>query len=448
MRKSLLALLVLGLIGGLAVDSSAQLNSGAQQNVQGRAGTFAIKGARVVTVSGPAIENGTVVIRDGKIAAVGGAEVSVPSGAEVIDGKGLSVFPGMIDAGTSMGLMEIPLGAPGTNDLSELGDMNANAKAITAVNPHNAHINMTRVNGITSVLTMPRDGLVAGQSAVINLLGATAGDMAVTPQFALVINFPRISLFDGFNPFTGPQQVDFNEAVRRRDRRLEDLKKIFKDVMNYGRLQDAFAKDPSLPRPATNIKMGDMLPFARGEKPIIFTAERERDIRAVVKFAEEMKVKAIILGGQDAAKAATLLKEKDIPVIYTHVQSLPVQQDNAYDSLYEVPAMLQKAGVRFCISTSDTGANVRDLPYHAGMAGAYGLSPAEALRSVTLSAAQILGAGDRLGSLEVGKIANVVVADGDILEARTNIKHLFINGRSVPLTSRQTELYDQFKDRK
>jgi imidazolonepropionase-like amidohydrolase len=110
--------------------------------------------------------------------------------------------------------------------------------------------------------------------------------------------------------------------------------------------------------------------------------------------------------------------------------------------------MLQKAGVRFCISTSDTGANVRDLPYHAGMAGAYGLSPAEALRSVTLSAAQILGAGDRLGSLEVGKIANVVVADGDILEARTNIKHLFINGRSVPLTSRQTELYDQFKDRK
>ncbi len=161
-----------------------------------------------------------------------------------------------------------------------------------------------------------------------------------------------------------------------------------------------------------------------------------------------MKVKGIIIGGQEAWKAADDLKKNNIAVIYTNIYNLPVQDDDAYDYLFSAPMKLSQTGVKFCISTGNDGAEVRDLPYHAGLASAYGLAKDEALKSVTLYPAQILGLSDKLGSIEVGKIANVVVTDGDILEPRTNVKYLFINGRLLPLTSRHTELYEQFKDRK
>ncbi len=419
-------------------------NDGSQQNVLGRAGTFLIQNARIVTVSGATIENGSVLIQNGKIAAVG-TEIMLPAGAEVIDGKGLSVFPGMIDAGTNLGLAEIQTGVPGSLDVAETGEMNSNAKAILAINPHSSHVNVTRVNGITSVLSMPVGGVIAGQAAVINLWGSTQSEMAIVPTFALVINFPRIS---AFNLQTGRQPVEFGEAVKQRDKNIEDLKKLFKDAENYNRVQTAYAADKSLPYPAINVRMAEMIPYARGEKPVVFVAERERDIRAVVRFADEMKIRAIIMGGQEAWKASDLLKQKDVPVIYTNIYNLPVQDDDSYDYLFAAPAKMRQAGVKFCISTGNDGAEVRDLPYHAGLAGAFGLSPEEALKSVTLYPAQILGISDKLGSIEVGKVANIVVADGDILEPRTNIKYLFINGRMLPLTSRHTELFNSFKDRK
>ncbi|MEO8041926.1 MAG: amidohydrolase family protein [Acidobacteriota bacterium] len=422
-------------------------SDGSQQNKTGRAGTFAIMNARVVTVSGAVIENGTVVIQDGKIAAVGTA-VTIPVNAEKIDGRGLSVYPGMIDAGTDLGLAEIGQGANATMDLAETGTMNANAKAILAVNPHSSHVNVTRVNGITTVHTSPTGGLIAGQSAVINLNGSTQADMAVVSTEGLVINFPRISTFGGFNPGTAPQTVDFNEAVKRRDAQIEELKKIFKNAENYGRAKDAYAKDKSLPNPATDLRLEAAVPYVRGERPIYFTVERERDVRAVAKFVGEMKVKGVIVGGQEAWRAADELKKNDIAVIYTNIYNLPVRDDDAYDYLFEAPARLQQAGVKFAVSTGDSGAEVRDLPYQAGIAGAFGLSKEDALKSVTLYPAQILGVADRLGSLEVGKMANIVVTDGDLLEPRTNIKYLFIGGRLLPLTSRHTELFESFKDRK
>jgi imidazolonepropionase-like amidohydrolase len=422
-------------------------NDGSEQNVTGKAGTFAITNARIVTVSGAVIENGTVVIQNGKIAAVG-ANASIPTGAERIDGKGLSVYPGMIDAGTNMGLKEIDLGAPGTVDVSETGDMNSNAKAILGINPHSTHINVTRVSGITSVLSLPSGGTVSGQAAVINLNGSTQAEMAVVPNFGLVINFPRLSGGGGggFNP--GGQTPDFSAAIRQRDQRTDDLRKLFKDAENYAKVQEAYAKDKSLPYPTTDSKMAAMTAYIRGEKPVIFTAERERDIRSAINFAKEMKVKAIIIGGQEAWKVANELKQNNIAVIYTNIYSLPVRDDDAYDFLFEAPAKMQAAGIRFAISTGNDGPEVRDLPYHAGLAAAYGLPKDEALKAVTLYPAQILGIADRLGSIEIGKIANIVVADGDILEPRTNVKYLFIGGRLIPLTSRHTKLFDQFKDRK
>ncbi|MFN6964955.1 MAG: amidohydrolase family protein [Pyrinomonadaceae bacterium] len=437
---------VLTLLVFVSMAATAQ-SDGSQQNLTGRPGTFAIVGARVVTVSGAVIENGTVVIQNGRIAAVG-QNVSVPAGAERIEGRGLSVYPGMIDSATHIGLAEIPLGVPASVDVAETGTLNANAKAIKGINPFSSHINVTRVNGITTAMSMPAGGLIAGQAAVINLNGASQDEMALVPEAGLVINFPRITLFAGFTPGVGPQTVEFGEAVKRRDAQLDELKKVFERVENYARAKEAYAKDKSIPYPATDIRIEALVPYVRGKKPIFFMAERERDIRGVAKFVSETKVKGVVVGGQEAWKAADELKKNDIAVIYTNIYNLPVREDDPYDYLFEAPAKLQQAGVRFAISSGNDGSEARDLPYHAGLAGAYGLAKDEALKAVTLYPAQILGLGDKLGSIEAGKIANIVVTDGDLLEPRTNVRYVFINGRLIPLTSRHTELYERFKPAK
>lgn len=421
-------------------------NPTTQQGVTPPRGVFAIRNARIVTVSGADIENGTIVIRDGKIEAVG-ANVSVPAGAQSIDGRGLSVYPGMIDAGTNMGLVEVPQGANGTVDTSEVGDLNPNAKAITAVNPHSAHIAVTRVEGITNTLTAPTGGLISGQAALINLLGSAPKEMAVVPQLALVINYPRLGgRGGGFGGFQ--QTVNLSETLTNNERQVEQVRKLLRDAEAYGRAQEAYAKDKTLPRPDLNVVLEPLVPYVRGEQPVIFRADREAEIRGALRFAEEMKLKPIILGGGDAWKVASLLKEKNVPVILTGIFSLPSREDDPYDTLYENPSKLQQAGVRFCISTGDAGAEVRNLAQYAGMAAAFGLSKADAVKAVTLYPAQILNVGDRLGSIETGKMANLVVTDGDLLEIRTRIRYLFIDGRPVVLTSRHTELNDAFKNRK
>ena len=421
-------------------------NPTTQQGVLPARGVFAIRNARIVTVSGADIENGTVVIRDGKIEAVG-TSVNVPAGAQSIDGRGLSVYPGMIDAGTNMGLVEVPQGANGTVDTSEVGELNPNAKAITAVNPHSAHIAVTRVEGITNTLTAPTGGLISGQAALINLLGTAPKEMAVVPQFALVINYPRIG--GGGGGFGGFQIVaNLSETLSNNERQVEQIRKMLRDAEAYGRAQDAYSKDKTLPRPDHNVVLEPLVPYVRGERPVIFRADREAEIRGALKFADEMKLKPIILGGNDAWKVASLLKEKNVPVILTGVFSLPSREDDAYDVLYESAAKLQQAGVRFAISTGDAGAEVRNLAQYAGMAAAYGLSKTDAVKAVTLYPAQIMNVSDRLGSIEPGKMANIVVTDGDLLEIRTRIRYLFIDGRPVVLSSRHTELNDAFKNRK
>ena len=409
--------------------------------------TYVIRGAHVVTVSGADLDNATVVISGGRISAVG-TNVSAPAGAQVIDAGGLWVYPGMIDLGTNMGLAEVSsVGA--TVDTQELGEMNPNVAAVWAINPSSSHIAVTRVEGVTSVLSMPSGGTISGQAAFINLAGSSPREMAVVPAAALVIDFPRVGGGGGFAAFLQAQQGITQDAVTARDRRVEEMRRMFRDAEAYGRAQDAYARDPkSVPRPVTDLKLAALVPYARGERPVIFRAERERDIRGAVRFAEEMKLRPVIIGGSESGRAAQFLKEHNVPVIIDSVLNLPLREDDPYDSLFENASKLQAAGVPFCISTGDSGAHVRDLPFNAGMAAAYGLPKTEALKSVTLYPAQILGVADRVGSVEQGKIANLVVTDGDILEPRTHVRHLFINGRQIPLTSRHTMLYDQFKDRK
>lgn len=449
MNKLKLTSLLFVLITCAALATAQQIGSPTTQSgVSFPRGTYAIRNARVVTVSGADIDNGTVIIRDGRIEAVG-TGVSVPSGAQIIEGRGLSVYPGMIDAGTSLGLVEVPQGAPGTVDTSEVGDLNPNAKAIFAINPHSAHFGVTRVDGVTNAVSLPLGGLISGQAAIINLAGTNQFEMAVVPMAALVINYPRSSTGGGGGGFFAElAQTNLSELLANSNRQVEQIRKMLRDAEAYGRTQDAIAKDRTLPRADRNVVLEALVPYVRGERPVIFRVDRESDIRAAIRFSEDMKLKPIILGGDDAWKMAAVLKEKNVPVILTGIWDLPSREDDFYDTLYENAAKLQQAGVRFAISSGDTGANVRNLPFYAGMASAFGLPRAEALKSVTLYPAQIMNVADKLGSIEVGKMANLVVTDGDLLETRTHVRHLFIDGRQVPLTSRHTDLYDAFKNRK
>jgi imidazolonepropionase-like amidohydrolase len=263
----------------------------------------------------------------------------------------------------------------------------------------------------------------------------------------LAINFPRVSTVS-FDALFNQQDVNINEAIKTRDTQLDQLRKLLREALAYGTAQDAYSRDKTLPRPKESVMLAALVPFVRGERPVVLRVNREVDIRAAVRFAQEMKLRPIIVGGNEAWKVTSLLKQHDVPVVVTGVWDLPAREDDYYDVLYENAAKLQKAGVRFCISAGDSAAQVRDLPFQAGMAAAFGLPRDEALKATTLYPAQIMNVADRMGSIDAGKIANLVVTDGDLLEARTRVRYLFIEGRLMPLVSRHTELYDQFKDRK
>ena len=348
-----------------------------------------------------------------------------------------------------MGLVEVGQGASGTVDTAEVGDLNPNAKAIIAINPHSAHIAVTRVDGVTSAVSMPFGGLISGQAAIINLVGTSPMEMAVVPYAALVINYPRLAAEAAAAVSSLPSSQPISPKPWRRQivssirfaRCCAMLKLMAAHRMPMQRTRPCRA-------PIRNVLLEPLVPYVRGERPVIFRADRETDIRGAIRFAEEMKLKPIILGGDDAVKDRRFPqreKRSGNPDWHSRPAS---REDDFYDALYENAAKLQQAGVRFCISSGDSGANVRNLPYYAGMAAAFGLPKAEALKAVTLYPAQIMNVADRLGSIEVGKMANLVVTDGDLLETRTHVRHLFIDGRQVPLNSRHTDLNDAFKNRR
>jgi imidazolonepropionase-like amidohydrolase len=433
------------LITVCALPAAAQL--GAFNPPPGPHGVYAIRNATIVTVSGPVIEKGTVVIgADGKIQAVG-ANVRIPNGAKTIDGTGLSVYPGMMDAGTTMGLSEIPQGAIPTVDVSEVGSFNPNVHAFYGIDPNSAHIAVTRVVGITHVVSHPTGGLISGQAALIDLAGDTPPKMAVVKDVAMVVNLPRSGFAGRRFRGGGPRAGGTEAANRARAARIDSIRTILHEADAYGKAQDAYAKDNTLPRPAHDVVLAALLPALRGEMPVMFTADAAEDIRAAVSFAEENHLKPIILGGEEALAVAPFLKEHNVPVILTGVMDLPSREDDPYDVNYSLPAKLAAAGVTFAITSGDAGAEVRNLPYTAGMAAAYGLSKEDALKSVTLWPAQIFGVADKFGSIEVGKVANLVVTTGDMLEAKTDTKALFIDGRPVPLDTKHTRLYELYKGR-
>ncbi len=406
-------------------------------------GTYAIRNAKIFTVTGATIERGTVLIKDGKIAAVG-ASISVPKEAKLIDATGLSVYPGMIDSNTIIGLTEIGQ-VNATVDTTEIGDFKANMKALTAINPNSELIPVARSNGVTTVLTCPRGGLISGQCALINLDGWTPEEMKLLAPAAIQMNYPVAGFRGrgGFGGFFGPPG---DQARQLRERQIESLGKKLEDAQAYAKARAAAATDRSIPARTVDLGLESMIPVMKGEVPVVIAASGEREIKGAIELADKYKLKLIISGGDDSPKVAKMLKDKNIPVILSAVLDLPENEDDAYDSSFARAAELHKAGVKFAFSTGDAS-NVRLLPYHAGTAAAFGLPKEEALKGVTIYPAQIFGVDKLVGSVEAGKIANLVVTDGDILEHRTKVKHLFINGNPVDLSNKHTRLYERFKTR-
>src|SRR5215813_739790 len=411
---------------------------------QGPADSYVIKNARIVTVTGPVIENGSVVISNGRISEVG-KSVNVPRGARIIDATGLSIYPGMIDSGTEIGLTEISSVA-GSVDTTEIGDNNANIHVDVAIHPDSSHIPVTRVNGITTVLTEPRGSLIAGTSALINLDGWVPRDMILKAPVAMHIVWPGAEVRGGEFASSERGQRSIADLRREQDKKVDDLKKILQDAKAYADAKENAGKDSTVPRPDIDLRLEALGPVVRGLMPVVIQAGSERDIKRAVEFAGEMKLKMILSGGTEAYKVADLLKSKGIPVLVGPVLRLPQNEDDPYDTPFANPGLLSKAGVKIAFQTLDS-AHVRDLPYHAGMAAAFGLPKDEALKAVTIYPAEIFGVADKIGSIEQGKIANVIVTDGDPLEIRTQIKHLLIGGREIPLTSRHTELYEKYRAR-
>ncbi|HEX5081164.1 MAG TPA: amidohydrolase family protein [Blastocatellia bacterium] len=402
---------------------------------------YVIRNAKIVTVTGAVIERGSVLIRDGKIAEVG-AKVAAPAGARAIDAAGLSVYPGMIDSGTQLGLTEIG-SIQETHDTTELGDFNPHMRAIVAVQPHSELIPVARANGITTAITHPSGRLVSGQAALINLDGWTWQEMTVKAPAAMWMEYPRPPRGRAAAFTRGESAPNFAQL---RDRQLAALRQKLEDAQAYARAKEARAADKSLPpRPVDHV-LEALIPVVKGELPVLMVANGEREIKGAIELADKYKLKLIISGAGDAWKVASLLKEKNVPVIIGPVTDLPGNEDDDYDVNYSHAAKLYKAGVKFAFQTDDA-AYVRNLPYQAGTSAAFGLPKDEALKAVTIYPAQIFGVDKLLGSIEAGKMANLIVTDGDPLEFKTIVKHMFINGKPVDLSSRHTRLYDKFNAR-
>jgi imidazolonepropionase-like amidohydrolase len=402
-----------------------------------QAGVLAIRNARVYPVSGPPLDGATVVVENGKIAAVG-TNVAVPAGARIIDATGLRVYPGMIDANTTLGLYEIG-SIRETVDTSENRPYNPQVRAYDAIHPESEHLPVTRVAGVTTALSLPRGGILHGQPVLFNLDGANIREMSVLASAGIAATLPTFRSRRGGTPTA--------EARRAYEARLRELTGLLDDARHYWNAQKAREKDPSLPMVRHDEKLEALVPLVRRQVPLFAFASSREAIAAAVEFAEKQKLRLVLVGAEEAGKSIDLLKGKDVAVIYGPVQALPSSEDDPYDLPYATPALLAKAGIPFAISAGSTQFT-RTLPFEAGTAAGNGLSEAEALKAVTLYPARIVGAGDRLGSIEPGKIANLVITDGDLLELRTNVRHVLINGREVPLESRHTRLWKQYRDRR
>ena len=426
----------------LALFAFASFAQSTIPNSPGVKPTVAIRNATIVPVTSAPIARGTIVFANGVITAIG-TNVDVPAGATVIDGTGMFVYPGMIDSGSSVGLVEMDSVA-GTVDASELGEINPNAQAAVAINPHSELVPVTRVSGVTHVVSTPEGGVISGQSALIQLAGWTPQEMVVKAPAAMHIRFPRLRSA----PLVNVPEDESAETERRKTytRDLDRLRDLFRDARAYAKAAAARSADARVRRFDRDLVLEALVPVLEGRVPVVMHANLARDIKAALEFADEQQIRVILSGAQDVGRVIPEIKKRNIPVILGPILALPQREDDPYDLLFANAKTLHDNGIRFAIQSADSH-NTRNLPYHAASCAAFGLPKEEALKAITIYPAQIFGVADRLGSLEVGKQASVILTDGDPLEIRTNVHRVFIAGEEIPMDSRHTLLYEKFKNR-
>src|SRR5579875_1292639 len=393
-----------------------------------------IQNVTVHPVSGPDIRNGAVLVVDGKIAEVG-TGIASKSGARIVDGHGMDLYPGLINAATNVGLSEIE-SLRDTVDLDEIGLFNPELRAEIAFNPSSEHIDVTRASGITTVISLPGSGsrgfgrnaastLITGQGAVMDMLFPQI--QSTPPQYAALL---------------GPQARTYTEEDRQYKELLKQLSEFFEHARRYQKAKAA--GEANLER---DVKLEAMIPVLEGKLPLLIRAEKERSIKDAIQFADKEKVKIIIADPLEIGSTGPLLKAHNIPVVLGKTFELPLRDDDPYDAPYTLPGKFYQAGVKICFGTFDVEF-ARNVPFEAAQAVAFGLPRVEALKGLTINSAEIFGAGDQLGSIEKGKVADLILTDGDPLEARTHIKQMFIAGREVSLESRHTKEYEHWLTRK
>jgi imidazolonepropionase-like amidohydrolase len=410
---------------------------------------YAIEGARIVTLAGPPIESGTVVIRDGRVAAVG-ASVAVPQGATRIDGKGLHVYPGLFDAVTELGLTEVGQGAGGTVDTDEIGAFNPQLLAASAIHPSSEIIPVTRANGITHAVAVPGlssspfgggNLVIGGQASAFSLDGWSIEDMLLRASVGVAVNWPRLAT-SAFDTTTFSQrQRPFSEVKQEYDKRVTELGDWIDRARRYAQ---ARRKAPAATE--RDLKLDALARVVQGELPLLVNAIEKRQIRDALAFCAERKLKMVLLGGRDALQLKDALLKQAVPVILGPTQVLPANEDEPYDAPYALAGALHAAGVSVSISTFNAS-DSRTLPYEAGHAVAFGLPWEEGLKAITINPARALGLADRVGTIEVGKIANLIVTTGDPLEITTVVKHLFINGAATSLDNKHLRSYEHWRSR-
>ena len=388
--------------------------------------TIAITGGTVYPVSGPTIENATVLIRDGRIVAVG-ANVAVPSGATRIDAAGKWITPGLIDGAGQMGLREITM-VQNTNEATLRGnEVAASFNVLEGINPASTLIAVNRIEGVTSTLAVPNGSLIWGQAALIDLDGATIEAMRVKSPAAMVAD-----LSEGSKDAGGGSRAGVAQRLRR----------VLNDAREYAQRRNDYRRAQIQELSASAADLEALQPVLRGELPLLVLANRRSDIETALRIGREYKLRLILGGAAEGWMIANEIAAAGVPVLVEPLQNIPT-----YDALgirYENAALLARGGVKVALLETATE-NTRNLRQQAGNAVATGMTWDQALRAVTLTPAEIFGVSDRYGSIEPGKVANVVVWSGDPFEFSTGVEHVYIRGREIPLRSRQTELLERYK---
>ena len=401
---------------------------------------IALVGGTVHTVSGDVIEDGYVLFDGGRITEVGRrAGKTFAEAVRVKDVRGKHVYPGLIDPNTSLGLVEIGA-VRATHDFNEVGGITPEVRAAVAVNPDSTLIPVTRSNGILTAAVLPSGGTIAGRASIMRLDGWTWETMAVRADAGLVVNWPVTRPIRAWwMDETDEEQMKKARLARRR------VRSAFEQAKAYLAARDA---DPSTPLDARWEAMRGALQGVDGKRQLVFIHAQNYDqIVPAVAFCAEHGLRGVIVGGRDAHLCSALLKRHDGGVILNGTFRMPKRNDSDYDAIFTLPARLEAAGVRWCMSSGDRASNVRNLPYTAALAVAYGLDKDVALRALTLRTAQMLGVGDELGSIEKGKSATLIVTDGSPLEMTTHVERAWIDGREIDLSNKQTELRDKYREK-